>query len=79
VVISSQPNQSFNEGDSLERGGILSSADAARAVNGADSATGIAITAAVRHALGPSIGVEVQVTGDGGDWHVGGEAASGLV
>lgn len=53
--------------DSLQRGGILSSANSARAIDSADGTAGVTVAPTVRHALGPRIGIEAAV-GQGRDW-----------
>jgi hypothetical protein len=52
-------------GDVLEWGGVLPPPHATWTVNSADVAAGIAVAAAVGHALGPGIGIIVHVRGRG--------------
>ena len=49
----------------LEWSGILSSANPSRAVQGAHGTAGVAVAAAMGHALGPGIRVEGSI---GGGW-----------
>ena len=71
----------------LERGGIFPSANPSRAVDGADGAAGIAVTAAVGHALGAGVGIDPSAVGNGRHWRIGrhggtsrihGRSASGI-
>src|SRR5690606_32943802 len=57
----------------LERRGILSSADAPGAVDGADSAAGIAVAATMSHALGPGVRIEA-IVGNWGNGNAGGNS-----
>jgi hypothetical protein len=43
--------------DLLERGGILSPPDPSRVVDGADSTASIAVSTAMRHTFGASVGI----------------------
>lgn len=52
-------------GNSLEWGGIFSSANPPRAVDGANGAASIAVSSAVRHALRPGIRIERDLVGNG--------------